>query len=203
MANMDSKLVVSDQGNAVSLKEIIAASSGDSTKYVDGTGAVSTPTGVTFANPSASIGSAAVNGSATTAMRSDAAPPIDQSIAPTWTGAHTFTKKVAFTTVDKGTQSAAGTLTLDFSTGNNFKATFGAGNLTIANPTNAAAGQSGILALTQDSGGSRTVTWGSNWKFSAATAPTLSTTGNAVDLISFFAVDSTHIVATLAVEDYR
>jgi hypothetical protein len=32
--------------------------------------------GTTFANPSASIGATAVNGSATTAMRSDAAPPI-------------------------------------------------------------------------------------------------------------------------------
>jgi hypothetical protein len=44
-----------------------------------------------FANPTASVGLAAVNGVATTAMRSDAAPALDQSIAPTWTGAHIFT----------------------------------------------------------------------------------------------------------------
>ena len=43
-----------------------------------------------LANPSASVGLTAVNGSAVTAMRSDAAPPISQSIAPTWTGIHTF-----------------------------------------------------------------------------------------------------------------
>ena len=43
-----------------------------------------------FANPTASIGLSAVNGSATTAMRSDAAPSLDVSIAPTWTGLHTF-----------------------------------------------------------------------------------------------------------------
>lgn len=43
-----------------------------------------------FANPSASIGLAAVNGSASTAMRSDAAPALSQAIAPTWTGLHTF-----------------------------------------------------------------------------------------------------------------
>ena len=43
-----------------------------------------------FANPSASLGLTAVNGSATTAMRSDGAPALSVSIAPTWTGAHTF-----------------------------------------------------------------------------------------------------------------
>jgi|GEM_PF-4453968 len=43
-----------------------------------------------FANPTASVGLAVVNGSATTYMRADAAPAIDQSIAPTWTGTHTF-----------------------------------------------------------------------------------------------------------------
>lgn len=43
-----------------------------------------------FANPTAKVGLTVVNGSATTAMRSDAAPPIDQTISPTWTGTHTF-----------------------------------------------------------------------------------------------------------------
>jgi len=43
-----------------------------------------------FANPTAQAGLTAVNGTATTAMRSDAAPAINQSIAPTWTGVHTF-----------------------------------------------------------------------------------------------------------------
>lgn len=49
--------------------------------------------GVTgLANPTAIVGLTAVNGSAATAMRSDAAPPIDQTIAPTWTKIHTFVK---------------------------------------------------------------------------------------------------------------
>ena len=43
-----------------------------------------------FANPSASVGLVAANGVATTAMRSDAAPALDQSITPTWVGLHTF-----------------------------------------------------------------------------------------------------------------
>lgn len=44
-----------------------------------------------FANPTGTVGLATVNGAATTAMRSDAAPPLSQAIVPTWTGAHTFT----------------------------------------------------------------------------------------------------------------
>jgi hypothetical protein len=50
--------------------------------------------GVVYANPTGTVGLTAVNGVATTAMRSDAAPPIDQSIAPVWTGSHTFTNTV-------------------------------------------------------------------------------------------------------------
>lgn len=42
------------------------------------------------ANPSAVVGSAAVNGSASTFMRSDAAPAIDLTAAYTWTGVHTY-----------------------------------------------------------------------------------------------------------------
>lgn len=51
-----------------------------------------------FANPTASVGLTTVNGVATTAMRSDASPPIDQTISPTWTGTHTFTEVGSFTT---------------------------------------------------------------------------------------------------------
>lgn len=49
-----------------------------------------TAAGASGANPTASVILTAVNGVATTFMRSDAAPPLDQSIAPTWTGVHTW-----------------------------------------------------------------------------------------------------------------
>ena len=42
------------------------------------------------ANPTGTVGLSVVNGSATTYMRSDAAPPLDVGITPTWTGIHTF-----------------------------------------------------------------------------------------------------------------
>lgn len=52
--------------------------------------AAATASGPSFANPTAKVGLTAVNGTATTAMRSDAAPSLDVTIAPTWTGSHTF-----------------------------------------------------------------------------------------------------------------
>ena len=41
-------------------------------------------------DPGANVGLSAVNGVATTFMRSDAAPALSQAISPTWTGAHAF-----------------------------------------------------------------------------------------------------------------
>jgi hypothetical protein len=42
------------------------------------------------ANPTAKLGLTAVNGTSTSFMRADAAPALDQSIAPSWSGSHTF-----------------------------------------------------------------------------------------------------------------
>lgn len=59
----------------------------------DGTDAVwYTPS----ANPTAALGLSAINGSANTFMRSDAAPALNQAIIPTWTGAHIFTAQTDF-----------------------------------------------------------------------------------------------------------
>lgn len=50
--------------------------------------------GTGSANPTATIGLAAINGTATTFMTSDSAPPLSQAIIPTWTGLHTFNGRV-------------------------------------------------------------------------------------------------------------
>ena len=86
------------------------------------------------------------------------------------------------------------TITPDFDAGCNFAVTLG-GNRTIANPTNIAAGQSGSIFLVQDATGSRTASWGSYWDFPAGTAPTLTTTANAVDRIDYVVRSSTSIHA--------
>lgn len=46
--------------------------------------------------PSSQIGLTPVQGVSTTAMRSDSAPALDQSIAPTWSGVHTYNNAVKF-----------------------------------------------------------------------------------------------------------
>jgi hypothetical protein len=48
-----------------------------------------------FANPTGSIGLAAVNGTSLNPTRSDATPALSQAIAPTWTGVHTFSNTVS------------------------------------------------------------------------------------------------------------
>lgn len=54
------------------------------------------------ANPTASVGLTAVNGSASTFMRSDGAPALSQSISPTWTGNHVFSPSAGDTLFSTG-----------------------------------------------------------------------------------------------------
>lgn len=86
------------------------------------------------------------------------------------------------------------TLTPDFNIGNNFSVTL-TGNATLANPLNQTAGQSGQIVITQDGTGSRTLAYGGNWKFPGGTAPTLTTTANAVDILAYYVESSSRISA--------
>lgn len=63
-------------------------------------GTVTVPTG---ANPTGSVGLSAVNGSASTFMRSDGTPTLSQSIIPTWTGLHTFSNAISINSGATGT----------------------------------------------------------------------------------------------------
>ena len=70
---------------------LLPTQTGNSGKFLTTNGSASSWSTVTIpsaANPTASVGLTAVNGSASTFMRSDGAPALDQSIAPTWTGQH-------------------------------------------------------------------------------------------------------------------
>ena len=94
--------------------------------------------------------------------------------------------------------TSASTVTIDLADSNNYSCTM-AHNITFANPTNAVAGQSGSIFLTQDGTGSRTGSWGANWDWAGGTAPTLTTTAAAVDRIDYVVRSATSIqaVATL------
>lgn len=79
------------------------------------------------------------------------------------------------------TPSGGGTVTPDFSLGLTLPIQMPAGNITIANATNAQAGDILTLFVIQDSVGTRTVTWGALYK----KAITLSVTANAKDSLTF------------------
>lgn len=69
-----------------------------------------TVTGTTsVANPTGTIGLTAVNGVATSAIRSDGAPALSQSIAPTWTGTHLFRGAVSTGTTTQVSPGVRGT----------------------------------------------------------------------------------------------
>ncbi len=82
------------------------------------------------------------------------------------------------------TLSDAATITPDWDNGSNQTVTLG-GNRTIANGSNKKDGATYTLILKQDGTGSRTVTWGSEYLWSGGTAPTLTTTASAVDIVTF------------------
>jgi len=114
-------------------------------------------------------------------------------------GAAALAVAQTFTAAQRGTVSAltdGATITPDFAVANNFSVTLG-GNRTLANPSNLTAGQSGVIVITQDGTGSRTLAYGSYFKFANGTAPTLTTTASAVDVLAYYVESSTRITARL------
>jgi hypothetical protein len=104
-----------------------------------------------------------------------------------------------FTAAQRGaitTLTDGATITADFATTNHFQVTLG-GNRTLANPSNQTAGQSGAIVITQNGTGSNTLAYGSYWKFSQGSAPVLTTTANATDVLVYFVESSTRITARL------
>jgi hypothetical protein len=90
----------------------------------------------------------------------------------------------------------AATVAVDMSTGFNFSLTIG-GNRTLGAPSNTKNGQTGVIAITQDGTGSRTLAYHANWKFAGGTDPTLSTAAGAVDLLFYQVISSTSIYGVL------
>jgi hypothetical protein len=118
--------------------------------------------------------------------------------------AATLTAVQTFTAGQRGEVTAltdASSIATNLALSNNFSVTL-AGNRTLANPTNTVAGQSGSLFITQDGTGSRTLAYGSHFKFVGGTAPTLSTTAASVDRLDYVVKSSTaiHAVASLDVK---
>jgi hypothetical protein len=190
------------------------------TLTVTGSAALGTPSSVTLTNATGLPISTGVSGLGT-GIATFLATPSSANLASavtdeTGTGALVFASSpsiaspsVSGTAAFSGTMSATGnaymaidaltdasTIAVDMSVGNNFSVTLG-GNRTLGNPTNLTAGQSGVIFITQDGTGSRTLAYSSYWDFPNSTAPTLTTTANAVDVLVYTVRSSTSIAAQL------
>lgn len=98
--------------------------------------------------------------------------------SPTFTGTVTTNANVSNQTLTDGA-----TINWDVSSGAVATVTLG-GNRTFAAPTNLKVGTY-LLHVIQDGTGSRSITWNAVFKWPAAVAPTLTTTANRRDIISF------------------
>jgi len=103
-----------------------------------------------------------------------------------------------FTSAQRGDIEAftvnGASITPYFESANNYAITLTV-NSTMNNGQNITAGQSGSIFITQDGTGSRTLAWGSYWKFAGGTAPTLTTTAGAVDRVDYVIESATSIHA--------
>jgi hypothetical protein len=115
-------------------------------------------------------------------------PTLRLNVANSWTAAQ---RGVPVALTD------AATIAVDLALGNNFTAILG-GNRSLGNPANIVAGQAGQIVVQQDATGSRTLTFGTDWKFPGGVAPTLSTAANAIDILSYYVIDATHIAVSSA-----
>ena len=94
------------------------------------------------------------------------------------------------TTLEKLTTLTGTTPTVDCSTGNVFDITLtGATTFTFANPPASGTVYTMSIKITQDGTGSRTVTWPTSIDWPGATAPTLTTDANGVDVFMFYTSD--------------
>lgn len=82
------------------------------------------------------------------------------------------------------TLTDATTITPDFDAGNVQTVTL-AGNRTLANPSNLKDGATYIVIVKQDATGSRTLSYGTAYKWPGGSPPVLTTTASAVDILTF------------------
>ncbi len=108
-----------------------------------------------------------------------------------------------FTKAQRGQQvtvtPSGTTYTPDMSLGQHFNLLLTHGANSLENPTNIAAGQVGMLRITQSSSGGDTLAFDSDYKFASGSAPALSAGANAVDYFGYYVDDATHIVISAGI----
>ena len=197
-------------GTARQLLQTDAAGTGvEFTSNVDVPGTLDVTGAATFDSTARFIGNVTVDGSiifegATaddyelTLSAADPTADVTVTIPASTTTLAGLAVAQSFTKAQRGTPvtlTDAATVAVDLSLGNNFALTI-AGNRTLGAPTNVTAGQSGVIVVTQDGTGSRTLAYNSVYKFAGGTAPTLTTTANAVDVLAYYVESATRITVT-------
>jgi len=91
---------------------------------------------------------------------------------------------------------SSGVILLDFSSADNFEITL-EGNSTLAPSVSPSGGQNGSIFIRQDNTGSRTLSYSGGFSFSNGSAPTLTLTPSGVDLLAYYAPNSSTIVSNL------
>ena len=211
--NASAEIAVSKLGNGTA-RQLLQTDSGGSgvefTSNVDVPGTLDVTGVATFDSTSTFVGNATFNGSlifegATpdahelTLSVADPGADVTVTIPASTTTLAGLAVAQSFTKAQRGTVVAltdGATIAVDLSLSNNFSVTLG-GNRTLGDPTNVTAGQSGVIVVTQDGTGSRTLAYaGTKYKFAGATAPVLTTTGGAVDILAYYCESATRITVT-------
>jgi hypothetical protein len=102
-----------------------------------------------------------------------------------------FTNAVIGKTSVAGSQG--GSTVLDFDANQNFVLTL-TSSITLANPSTEKVGQSGFIVFIQDAGGSNTLTLGTDYESAGGAGVTLSTTGNATDIVPYVVAAANRIL---------
>ena len=102
-----------------------------------------------------------------------------------------FTNAVIGKTNTAGSQG--GSTVLDFDANQNFVLTL-TSSITLANPSTEKVGQSGFIVFIQDAGGSNTLTLGTDYESAGGAGITLSTAGNATDIVPYVVAASNRIL---------
>ena len=76
-------------------------------------------------------------------------------------------------------------------------------NLTVNNPTNEEnhIGKTGLLKVSQDAGAGNTLSWGSHYLFGGGTAPTITDSASATDILTYTILGADQILINAAVQD--
>ena len=102
-----------------------------------------------------------------------------------------FTNAVIGKTNTAGSQG--GSTVLDFDANQNFVLTL-TSSITLANPSTEKVGQSGFIVFIQDAGGSNTLTLGTDYESAGGAGVTLSTAGNATDIVPYVVAAANRIL---------